>query len=112
MMDHKELDPHQAVDFIIRNAKHLAKAKSERIFLEEWRKSQKALLMKSSKEETIGAQEREAYAHPKYHEVLEGIRAAVETEEELRWKMVAAQARIELWRSQEASNRIQDKATQ
>ena len=32
-------------------------------------------------------------------------------EEKYRWEMVAAQARIEVWRSQEASNRIEYKVT-
>jgi len=32
-------------------------------------------------------------------------------EEELRWQMVAAQARVEFWRSQEASNRMEGRAT-
>jgi hypothetical protein len=32
-------------------------------------------------------------------------------EEKYRWELVAAQARIEVWRSQEASNRAMDKLT-
>ena len=36
---------------------------------------------------------------------------AVEAREELRWMLIAAQARIEVWRSQEASNRAEGKAT-
>jgi hypothetical protein len=42
--------------------------------------------------------------------LLEGLRAAVETEEELRWALVAAQARIDVWRSQEASARQEVRA--
>jgi hypothetical protein len=34
----------------------------------------------------------------------------VEVEEEIRWGLVAAQARIEVWRSQEATNRVEGKA--
>jgi hypothetical protein len=36
----------------------------------------------------------------------------VEVEEQLRWTLIAAQARVEIWRSQEASNRLQDRAAQ
>ena len=110
--DHQEIDPHLAVDFILKNSKKYAKARSERIYLEEFRKSKKALLMQGSKEDTIGGQERDAYAHPEYEALLQGLRQAVEIEETLRWQLIAAQARVEIWRSTEASNRIQDKATQ
>jgi hypothetical protein len=55
-------DPHKAVDYILKNAKAHAKAKAERNYLEEYRKSLKAILMKQCLETAIGAQEREAYA--------------------------------------------------
>jgi hypothetical protein len=42
---------------------------------------------------------------------LKGLREAVEAEETLRWQMVAAEARVEVWRSQEASNRVEYRAT-
>jgi len=103
-------DPNKAIDFIFENGKKFAKAKAERIYLEEYRKSLKAILMKRSLESTIGAQEREAYAHDEYLQLLMGIRAAVEAEEELRWSLVAAQARVEVWRSQEATNRAEGKS--
>ena len=35
----QERDPHKAVDYIIANATKFAKAKSERVYLEEYRKS-------------------------------------------------------------------------
>lgn len=107
----EEHDPHKAVDYIIANASKFAKAKSERVYLEEYRKSLKALLMKRSLEDTIGAQEREAYAHAEYQQLLQGLRAAVEVEEKLRWDLIAAQARIEIWRTEQANNRAEGKAT-
>ena len=108
----EQINPNQAVDFILKNAKLFAKAKSERIYLEEFRKSKKALLMKDSRETTSAAQERDAYAHAEYRELLLGLKQAVEVEEQLRWTLIAAQARVEIWRSQEASNRLQDRAAQ
>lgn len=104
-------DPNKAVDYIIQNAPKFAQARADRIYLEEFRKSQKALLMKASPETSAVAQERDAYAHPDYIELLKGLRTAVETEETLRWNLVAAQARVEIWRTQEASNRAQDRST-
>lgn len=107
----QERDPHKAVDYIIANAKNFAKAKADRIYLEEYRKSLKSLLMKRSLEETIGAQEREAYAHQEYQDLLKGLREAVEAEEKLRWDLIAAQARVDIWRSEQANLRIEGKVT-
>ena len=110
-MSEREIDPNKAVDFIRDNGKKFAQAKADRIYLEEYRKSLKAILMKRSGENAVNAQEREAYAHPEYQELLKGLREAVEAEETLRWQMVAAEARVEVWRSQEASNRVEYRAT-
>ena len=108
-MSERKIDPNDAVDYILKNASKFAIARSDRVFIEEFRKSKKALLMQQSNEKVIAAQERDAYAHEEYIELLEGLREAVRVEEGLRWELIAAQARIEIWRSQEATNRAQDK---
>jgi hypothetical protein len=105
------IDPNDAVEFIFKQGKVYAKAKAERIYLEEYRKSLKAILMKGSLENAVNAQERDAYSNEEYITLLAGLRAAVETEEEVRWGLVAAQARIDVWRSQEASARQEVRAT-
>ena len=107
----REIDPNRAVDFIRDNGKVYAKAKADRVYMEEYRKSLKAILMKQSMESAVNAQEREAYSHADYIKLLEGLREAVEQEERLRWEMVAAQARIEVYRTQEASKRVEYKVT-
>ena len=107
----REIDPHKAVDFIIANGKKAAKAKANRIYMDEYRKSLKAILMKRSQETSVNAQEREAYSNQEYLDHLKAILEAVELEEELRWQMIAAQARVEVWRSQEATNRVEGKVT-
>jgi hypothetical protein len=107
--DHR--DPHKAVDYIILNAKHFAKAKAERIYLEEYRKSLKAILMKRSMETAVNAQEREAYSDPEYLQLLLGLRVAVEAEEKLRWDLIGAQARVEIWRTEQANFRAEGKIT-
>jgi hypothetical protein len=111
-MSPRTIDPHDAVDFIYRQAPLYAKAKAERVYLEEFRKTKKALLMKSSGESAVAAQEREAYAHPDYQGLLEGLRTAVENEVTLQWGLVAAQARVEIWRTESANNRGMDRAAQ
>jgi hypothetical protein len=99
------IDPNKAIDFLLKNAEKYAQAKAQRVYLEEFRKSKKALLMGQCEEKAANAREQYAYAHPEYTELLAGLRSAVEIEEELRWQQIAAQLRVEVWRSQEASNR-------
>ena len=106
--------PQEAVDFLIEQSKPYAKAKSERVYMEEYRKTIKAQLMIEAERmghKTAVTQEREAYSSPEYEAHLQALKQAVENEESLRWLMIAAQERIAVWRSQEASNRTIDKAT-
>jgi len=107
----EDRDPHKAVDYILLNGKNFARAKSERIYLEEFRKSLKSILMKRSMENSLGAQEREAYAHEEYLQLLNGLKVAIEAEEKLRWDLIGAQARVEIWRTEQANNRAEGKAT-
>jgi predicted acyltransferase (DUF342 family) len=110
-MSNEDRDPHLAVDHILRNAEKFAKAKAERVYIEHFRKSLKGILMKRSMETAIGAQEREAYAHPDMVKLLEGLRAAVEIEEKLKWDITAAEMRVDIWRTEQANNRAEGKAT-
>jgi hypothetical protein len=107
----EERDPHRAVDYILKHATLFAKAKAERTYIEHYRKSLKGILMKRSMETAIGAQEREAYAHPEMVELLMGLKAAVEIEEKLKWDITAAELRVEIWRTEQANNRAEGKAT-
>ena len=107
-----ERNPHAAVDYIIHNASKFAAAKATRVYLEEFRKSKKAILMAQSTAEAANAREQYAYSHPEYLSLIEGLREAVEIEEKLKWDLIAAQTRVEIWRSQEATNRAQERATQ
>ena len=105
-------EPTKAIQYLIDTAPLYAKAKADRMYLEEFRKSRKAQLMSIAGTEVLGKQETYAYAHADYIEILEGIREAVEREERFRWLMTAAQARIEVWRTEQYSARMELKATQ
>jgi len=107
-----QIDPHKSIDFIFKHSKEYAQAKAEVTYLEEFRKSKKAILFSQAIGNTVADRENQAYAHPEYQELLKGLQAAVERAEELRWKLIAAQARSDCWRSQEASNRVMDRVTQ
>jgi len=110
----RTIDPHDSIDFIYKNGAIYGLAKANRIYADELRKTIKAELMVDALEsgsEAVNAQERYAYSHPRYVAHLGAIKEAYQEEETLRWQLIAAQARVEVWRSQEASNRAVDKAT-
>ncbi len=112
MSDESGVNIFKALDFIRDNAPLYAKAKSERVYLEEFRKSKKALLMRDAEiagHKSAVSQEREAYAHPDYMALLEALKLAVEEEEKFRWMFVGAQAKIEVWRTIEANRRAEAK---
>ena len=104
-------DPHAPIDYIIKHSKEYAKAKADVTYLSEFRKTKKALCFQNSMKNTMAEKEADAYAHPEYQAVLEGLREAVERAETLRWMLIAAQARIDVFRTQEASNRFLERST-
>ena len=109
------MKPEEAAQTIRDKAPAYGEAKAHRVYLDEFRKSKKALLMKNALEmgyEAANAQEREAYADPAYLQLLKGLAAAIEKEETLRWEIEAARLDVEIWRTREATNRVQDGAHQ
>lgn len=110
-MTEQDISPFKALDFIRDNAKARAQAKANVVYMTEYRKTIKAILMASSKEKTESAKETYAYAHESYKDHLLALKAAVEEYERINWLMVAAEARIEVWRSLESSARAEGRAT-
>lgn len=109
------MKPEEAAQDIRNKAAAYGEAKAQRVYLEEFRKSKKALLMKDALEmgyEAANAQEREAYADPAYQQLIKGLAAAIEKEETLKWEIEAARLDIEIFRTREATNRLQDRAHQ
>ena len=107
--------PEEATEKIREKAPAYGEAKAQRVYLEEFRKSQKALLMKEALEmgfEAANAQEREAYSSPHYQKLLKGLAAAIEQEETLKWELESLRLDVEVWRTREATNRMQDRAHQ
>ena len=108
----RQIDPQGAIETMWKTAPLLAKAKSERVYLEKYRDSLKAILMKASGQKTSAAQEVEAYADQAYIAHLGALRTAVEQEELLKWRMVASEAAVEIWRTQSANDRSVDRSAQ
>lgn len=99
----EEID--KALDFLRDNARDAAQARAERIYVEEYRKTLKATLMKEHGSMSAVLQEREAYADPRYVQHLEAIKEAVKADEFSRFMRIAAEAKIEAWRTQSSNSR-------
>jgi len=95
----------KSLDYLRDNAHDAGAKKGRRYQLEEGRKVVKARLMQKHSDLPVNAQEREAYADEEYEKYLEGVAVAIEQDEEARWLMKAAEARIEAWRSMSANYR-------
>ena len=106
-----EYDPHEAINFIYTNAPEYAKAKGQLAQLEAYKSSLKAIMMKKSNEQSLGGQEREAYASQEYQDLCGAIGTATEQAEALKWKITAATMRFDAWRTEQASNRNLEKMT-
>lgn len=111
-MTEHDISPFKALDFIRDNAAAYAEAKANVVYMTEYRKTIKAQLMASSSEKTESAKETYAYAHMDYRAHLRALQQAVSECEKMRWLMVAAEAKIEVWRSLESSARAEGRATQ
>jgi len=112
MMEDADISPFKALDFIRDNANAYAEAKANVVYMTEFRKTKKAILMNESNAKTESAKESYAYANPSYTQHLEALRQAIVEAERLRWLMIAAEAKIEVWRSLESSARAEGRSTQ
>ena len=115
MSDDAPIDPQKALRSMAQMAPQYAHARATVKYLDEYRKTVKALAMRDAEvagHKSAAAQEREAYASPQYVAHLEAMRTAEEVSETLRWRLVATEAAVEVWRSLEASNRRMDRGTQ
>lgn len=108
MITNEDVD--KAVEYLRTNARAAAQARANRIYMEEYRKVVKGQLMREFPNLPIGAQEASAYSDPRYAEHLQAMQTAIERDEFNRWMMVAAEAKIEAWRTQQANARAEGKA--
>ena len=87
--------------------KPYAKAKAERVYIENFLRSKKSILMQGCGEKTIAAKEAYAYSHKDYIALLEGLKAAVEIEETAKWALEKFKIEFEHWRTTQANDRWQ-----
>jgi len=110
MTEFQDID--KTLAFIRDHAPKLAKAKAERIYLDNYKKSLFALLYQIADGKTVADKESQCYAAPKYIEHLKALKTAVEEEETLKWQMTSAELRVEVYRTQSANARFIDRSHQ
>lgn len=98
-------DVEKALDYLRDSAVDAAQTRANRIYMEEFRKSLKALIMKEHADLPVSAQEREAYSDERYIQHLQAMQTAVKLDEKNRFLRIAAEAKIEAWRSFSANHR-------
>src|SRR5512137_2950357 len=105
MIDDAKLEA--CLDWLKDNAPAAAKARAERVYLEEWVPSLRAQLASKYFEagDSAAAADLKAKSHPDYQTALKGYREAVEADEKMRWHRTRADAVIEIWRTESANQR-------
>jgi len=98
-------DIEAAVDWLRDSAGACATAKADRIYCGEYRKSLKAIIASECNEKSESARERFAYASERYQEHLKALRAAVLEDEKNCALRVAAEMKIEAWRTMSSNIR-------
>lgn len=94
-----------ALEWLVKNAKALGRAKEQAVLAESMTKRIRALEMARSEAKTVAEKERDALASEAYLKAIQDEAEAAGAYETLRALKDAATARIECWRSITASAR-------
>lgn len=95
------------------DATEFAKANAERNYLEEFKKSKLAILMKQAEvdgHKTTAAQEREARAGQAYIDLLDSLCVATEKSEHFRWRLEVSKLAVAVWQTKNANERQERRA--
>jgi len=107
------MDIEEMLELYRQLADRYAPARAARGYLEDYKKSCLAMLMKDAEKaghKAVAAQDREACAHPTYQKLLEDLRQAVFEEEKVRYHLKAVELQIELYRTKSANERAERRA--
>ena len=94
----------KALEFLTHSAKDYAEAKGLRVWLEHKIKTHKSAAFLAN-EGSVAEREARAYVSDEYRSATDALRDAIVDEEKLRALRVAAEAKIEVWRSTQANLR-------
>ena len=95
----------KAVEFLVDMAAEYGSARADAARAENMLRVTKLFVMKSSGENAISAQERDAYASAEYRKAVDEVFEATRDMEVLKARIEAAKAVIEVWRSLNAGQR-------
>ena len=104
MIDEQSME--RALEWMMDNVTNLAQATANRKYIDDYKKVKWATLVLQAPEGTVAHKEAWASAHPDYSGVLEGLKVAVKEELELKHLFTIAEAKIEVWRTIQANNRV------
>lgn len=99
-----------AIDWLRDKASVAAKARADRVYMEAWVKTALAQEMQKQPTGSTAAQERDARCSVGYLSALQALKEAVEADEKYRFLRAAAEARIEAYRTFEATRRAEGQA--
>lgn len=94
-------------------SEEFASAHGERTYLEEFKKSKLAILMKDAEARgftSAAAQEREARSHEEYLDLLIELKNATVLSEKLRWQLEVSKLGVAVWQTQNANERAERRA--
>ena len=105
MINNKDIeDELQKIEEI---APQYATAKALSFQAQEWKKTQRSILYSQAVGKTVADKEHWVAVQSAVAVANEGIAAAISNEEKLRWELKQAELRIEIWRTQQASARLE-----
>lgn len=97
----------EALSYLYDGAEDAAKARAEKVYLEEFSRSLKATMMQrfASGGASLGAQERDALASRAYVDHLADLKIAVENDAKHQFLRAAAIAKVDAWQTMSANKR-------
>ena len=103
MVTDKDLE--KALDYLRDTSEEAAKARANRLYLDDYSRVLRATIMSEHLAEPVNAQERYAYGDIRFRNHLEGLKQAIFEDERFRFLRDAAAVKIEVWRSIQANER-------
>jgi|TARA_B110000014_G_scaffold258016_1_gene243486 hypothetical protein len=90
-------------------APEYAKAKADSYQLQEFKKTQRAMLYGQAVGKTVADKEHWVSVRPEVTKTINGIAVAIEKEEKLRWELKRCELEIDIWRTEQATRRAETK---
>ena len=100
-----------ALDWLREAASGAAKARADRLYMEEWLPTLRSRIAAECIQagESAAKSEIIARASPAYKEALDAFKTAVEIDEKFRWRRSAGDAVLSAWQTMNANNRAMGK---